>query len=71
MAVILLASTYVCVDAIQGCCFVIDKTTFNLSGDAASFFVNPFTTLCILDAAASTFGFNALIHTAAASQLGL
>jgi hypothetical protein len=70
MAVILLASTYVCADAMQGCCFVIDNTTFNLSGDAASFFVNPFTTLCILDTAAS-FGFNALIHTAAASQLGL
>jgi NADPH:quinone reductase-like Zn-dependent oxidoreductase len=57
---------YLCVDAMQGC-FVIDSNI--KPEDAASFFVNPFTTLSILDTAAS-HGSKAFIHTAAASQLG-
>ena len=59
-------SEYLCVDAMKGC-FVMDSNI--KPEDAASFFVNPFTTLSILDTAAS-LGSKAFIHTAAASQLG-
>lgn len=57
---------YACADAMRGV-FVIDSTI--KPEDAASFFVNPFTVLGILDTAAS-YGSKAFIHTAAASQLG-
>lgn len=56
---------YVCADAMRGV-FAMDDSIN--PEDAASFFVNPFTALAILDTAAS-FG-TAFIHTAAASQLG-
>lgn len=57
---------YLCVDAMRGA-FVMDSNI--KPEDAASFFVNPFTTLAILDTAASHRS-KAFIHTAAASQLG-
>jgi NADPH:quinone reductase-like Zn-dependent oxidoreductase len=57
---------YVCVDATRGA-FAMDNTI--KPEDAASFFVNPFTVLAILDTAAS-HGSKAFVHTAAASQLG-
>jgi len=57
---------YLCVDAMRGA-FVMDNSI--KPEDAASFFVNPFTVLGILDTAAS-HGSKAFIHTAAASQLG-
>jgi NADPH:quinone reductase len=38
--------------------------------DGASFFVNPYTVLGIMDTALSVHGSKALVHTAAASQLG-
>lgn len=57
---------YLCVDALRGA-FPMDSTI--KPEDAASFFVNPYTTLSILDTAA-LHGSKAFIHTAAASQLG-
>ena len=39
--------------------------------DAASFFVNPYTAVAILDTVTSTHGKKAFVHTAAASQLGI
>ena len=58
---------YVCVDALRGA-FPMDGNEVKPE-DAASFFVNPYTALAIIDTAES-HGCKAFIHTAAASQLG-
>lgn len=60
-------SEYVVADAISSVFAMPDDVPIE---DAASFFVNPYTALAILDTVKNTEGSPAFVHTAAASQLG-
>ena len=64
-------SEYVVVDAVGGGVFSMpdNDEEFPIE-DAASFFVNPYTTIAILDTIKHQEGSPAFVHTAAASQLG-